>query len=90
MHGLALIYILREIPGIKTFKIVQESLRHSRVLLVTEPGFAADAPETIRRGFQQRLGTDVRIDIEPVADIPAERSGKFRYVVSRIDAAGTP
>lgn len=90
MHGLALIYILREIPGIRTFKIVQESLLHSRVLLVTEPGFAADAPETIRRGFQRRLGGDVRIDIEPVEDIPAERSGKFRYVVSRVDERGTP
>ncbi len=84
MHGLALIYILREIPGLKTFKIVQESLRLTRVLLVTEPGFARDSLATIRNGFQQRLGRDVAIDIEEVADIAAERSGKYRYVVSRV------
>jgi phenylacetate-CoA ligase len=84
MHGLALIYILREIPGLQTFKIVQESLRLTRVLLVTEPGFASDSLATIRSGFQQRLGRDVAIDIEEVADIPAERSGKYRYVVSRV------
>ena len=84
MHGLALIYILREIPGLKTFKIIQEELQRTRVLLVTEPGFAPDALDIIRKGFQQRLGRDVRIDIELVADIPAERSGKFRYVVSRV------
>jgi phenylacetate-CoA ligase len=90
MHGLALIYILREIPGIMNFKIVQESMQHSRVLLVTEPGFSADAPETIRRGFQQRLGDNVHIDIEQVADIPAERSGKFRYVVSHVEEQTVP
>ena len=84
MHGLALIYILREIPGLKTFKIIQEELQRTRVLLVTEPGFAPDALDIIRKGFQQRLGRDVRVDIELVADIPAERSGKFRYVVSRV------
>ncbi len=90
MHGLALIYILREISAIKTFKIVQESLLYSRVLLVTEPGFANAALETIRRGFQQRLGANVRIDIEQVVDIPAERSGKFRYVISHVGERGAP
>lgn len=90
MHGLALIYILREIPGLKTFKIVQESLRLTRVLLVTEPGFARASLATIRSGFQQRLGRDVAVEIEEVADIPAERSGKYRYVVSKISKRDLP
>jgi len=35
----------------------------------------------IELGFKDRLGKKVKISIHEVADIPAEKSGKFRYVV---------
>jgi phenylacetate-CoA ligase len=82
MHGLALIYILRDLAGVKAFKVVQESRVCTRVLLVTEDGFAADAPSRIVHGFQQRLGADVTVLVQQVDAIPAEPSGKFRYIVS--------
>jgi phenylacetate-CoA ligase len=85
MHGLALIYTLRDIAGISAFKIVQESQHHTRVLLV--PGAACDlqaARLRIERDFKARLGESVRVDVETVDDIPAERSGKYRYVVSKV------
>ncbi|WP_088283374.1 phenylacetate--CoA ligase family protein [Ideonella sp. A 288] len=82
MHGLSLIYILRDLPGLQSFKVVQESREHTRVLLVAGPGLAASADETIVTGFKRRLGAGVRIDVERVAEIPPERSGKFRYIVS--------
>jgi len=88
MHGLALIYILRELPGVARFKIIQESLEHTRVLLVTGTGFEKRSLETIRTGFRRRLGESVRIDIEQVEEIPGESSGKFRYVVSRVTGRG--
>ena len=40
LHGLSLIYILRDISGVRAFKVVQESRLQTRVLLVTEPPFA--------------------------------------------------
>jgi hypothetical protein len=33
---------------------------------------------------QTLLGASVRVAVEPVGEIPAEASGKYRYVVSRI------
>lgn len=86
MHGLALIYVLRDLPGVASFKIVQESLGLTRVLVVPGPGYAQDTPERIRGGLQQRLGGDVQIAVEACAQIPPEKSGKFRYVVSRVVA----
>lgn len=86
MHGLALIYVVRDIPGIKTFKIIQETLSRSRILLVTGDGFEPKLDEVIRKGFRNRLGSRVTIDIEHVNEIPAEASGKFRYVISHVDA----
>lgn len=84
MHGLALIYILRDLPEVKAFKIVQESREHTRVLVVPEHELEKDIAAKIERGFKARLGQDVTIDIEVVPEIPAEKSGKFRYVVSKV------
>jgi phenylacetate-CoA ligase len=82
MHGLSLIYILRDLTGLKSFKVVQESRELTRVLLVTEPAFASEQLATIVSGFKQRLGAQVDVQVSIVDEIPAEKSGKFRYIVS--------
>jgi phenylacetate-CoA ligase len=87
MHGLAVIYLVRDVPGIARFKIVQESIDHTRVLLVTDDTFDHAQIALITAGMRQRLGPSVRIDIDLVRDIPAEASGKYRYVVSNVAAA---
>lgn len=84
MHGLALIYILRDLPGIKSFKIVQESLSLTRVLIVPEQALDVDTRLKIENGFKARLGQSVDVMVEVVSEIPAERSGKYRYVISRV------
>lgn len=84
MHGLALIYVVRDLPGIRSFRIDQESLARTRLRLVTEAGFEPASEDRIRRGFKARLGEDTEVAIEYVDDIPRERSGKFRYVTSAV------
>ncbi|MGZ8291816.1 MAG: phenylacetate--CoA ligase family protein [Telluria sp.] len=85
MHGLALVYILRDLPQVKAFKIVQESLDLTRVQVVTEAPLDAAARSAIEAGFKARLGAAVRVDIEQVEAILPEKSGKYRYVVSKVD-----
>ena len=82
MHGLSLIYILRDLPGIKAFKVIQESRALTRVLLVTENGFPPNASQQIIEGFKRRLGQDVSVVVDLVDNIPSEKSGKFRYIIS--------
>lgn len=84
MHGLALIYVLRDLPGIAAFRIVQESLDRTTVYIVAGPDLRADADEHIRAGLRARLGAAVQIDVVAVDRIPPEKSGKFRYVVSHV------
>lgn len=86
MHGLALIYIVRDMPGVAGFRIEQESLDLTRVKVMTEPGFPADGDARIRAGMKARLGESVDVVVEHVAQIAAEGSGKFRYVVSKVAA----
>ncbi len=83
MHGLALIYILRDLPGLRSFKVVQHSRSQTEVLLVPEAGFDQDAAfAKITEGFKRRLGETVEVDVKTVEAIAPEKSGKFRYIVS--------
>jgi phenylacetate-CoA ligase len=84
MHGLALIYILRDLPQVQAFKIIQETLQQTRVLIVASPSLNAMLRQTIEARFKARLGASVTVVIDEVQEIAAEASGKFRYVVSKV------
>jgi phenylacetate-CoA ligase len=84
MHGLSLVYILRDLPRLRAFKIIQESLELTRVLVVPEGRIDTDVVSKIEKSFKARLGGGVRIIVEDKTEIPPEKSGKFRYVTSRV------
>jgi len=84
LHGLALVYIVRDLPGVQQFKIVQESLQRTRILLVAGSAFTPQHQAQVVQQVRARLGPTVEVDIEPVAEIKPEASGKYRYIVSRV------
>lgn len=88
MHGLALIYTVRDLPGVERFKIEQMSLDQTIVKVVAAPAFGAADEARIIRDFKARLGEAVDVRVERVSDIASESSGKFRYVVSHVKAFG--
>ncbi|WP_198245551.1 phenylacetate--CoA ligase family protein [methane-oxidizing endosymbiont of Gigantopelta aegis] len=85
LHGLALIYVLRDLEGIEEFKIIQHSKDKTEVQLVTNEHYLPESEKQIRDTFKARLGQTVKIEIHRVANIEKEKSGKFRYVVSHVD-----
>jgi phenylacetate-CoA ligase len=85
LHGLALIYVLRDLEGVDAFKITQESLENTSVQIVRTSAYQqASAEEKIISVFKTRLGQAVNINIEYPAFIAKEKSGKFRYVISHV------
>lgn len=85
VHDVAFAMVLRDMPGVNGFKIIQESLTHCRLQLVTDSRYTRPESEAkIRRTFCARLGEAVRTDIDYVSAIEPERTGKYRYVVSRV------
>ena len=84
MHGLALVYILRDLPQVKAFKISQESLDLTRVQVVLEAPLDDALRAKIVAGFRARLGRAVVVEVGQVDAIAPEKSGKFRYVVSKV------
>ncbi|MCW5620085.1 MAG: phenylacetate--CoA ligase family protein [Burkholderiales bacterium] len=88
MHGLALIYVVRDLPGVGKFKIVQESIDSIRVMVVKEQGFAEDTRARIVQGISARLGSNVNVIVDVVNDIRPGKSGKYRYVESHVHQPG--
>jgi phenylacetate-CoA ligase len=84
MHALSVIYVLRAVPGVGEFKIVQHSVKDLEVKVVPNARWQESGRAAIESGLQQRLGKDVRIIIRLVQAIPPEASGKHRYVVSHV------
>lgn len=84
MHSLALTYILRDLPGNKEFKVVQETLEFTRVLVVAESPFRSETRQIIISELKQRLGCAVHIDVQVTEMIPAEQSGQFRNILSKV------
>ena len=87
MHALAVIYVLRDVDGVLEFKFIQHTVRDAEVLIVAGPGWSDGAKARIIAGLAVRLGSDVRVSIRLVDAIPAEASGKHRYVVSHVAPA---
>lgn len=82
MHALALIYAVRDVPGVENFKIIQEDREHTRMLLVAADNFSSEQEDLIRERLAERLGRGVRVTVERVSHIPRSASGKHRYVES--------
>jgi phenylacetate-coenzyme A ligase PaaK-like adenylate-forming protein len=84
LHGLALIYVLRDLPGVASFKIVQESCERTVVYIVKNAEYLEISGEKIIHAFKDRLGSTVEIKLCYVNELENEKSGKFRYVVSHV------
>lgn len=86
MHGLALIYTVRDLPGVERFKIEQLTRDQTVVQVLAGPGFGEAQEARIIRDFKSRLGEEVDVRVDRVSDVANETSGKFRYVVSHVKA----
>ncbi len=84
LHGLALIYVLRDIGGVESFKITQHSVDETTVQIVKNQQYNQENDAKIQSEFKQRLGKNVQISVEYVSEIAKEKSGKFRYVISHV------
>lgn len=85
MHALAVIYVLRAVPGINQFKCIQHAVDFMEVLVLPERDrWSVDSEAAVLARLRQRLGPEMRIVIQLVDNIPLEASGKHRYVVSHV------
>lgn len=88
MHALAVIYVLRAIPGVAQFKLVQHAVDRVEVQVVPDARWGDDAREAVLHGLRARLGSGLDVDLRLLDAIAPEASGKHRYVVSHVALQG--
>jgi len=84
MHALAVIYVLRAIPGVDQFKLIQHSINQMEVQLVPDPRWNDAGRDALITGLRARLGPALNVDLKLMQSIAPEASGKYRYVVSHV------
>ena len=76
--------IMRTIPGIAQYQIVQETTEKILVRLVPAKDSSNITKQLIEEEIRNLLGS-VQIDITVVREIPKDNSGKIRAVISKIE-----
>ncbi len=89
MHALAVIYVLRDQPGIDMFQVVQETLDRLSVRVVANPPLPPSGVDEVRARLRRLMGAEVSVDIFQVPTIERTPSGKHRHVISRVARAFT-
>ncbi len=77
-------------PHVREGQIIQEALDRIRVKVVPVAGFNAADEADITARIQQRLGAQVAVIVEAVAEIPRTKAGKFQAVINRVTQAAQP
>lgn len=75
----------KPLTSIAESQIIQDDLDHVRVRLVAGAEFNEHDEHSLVQGLKERLGDDVDIRIELVDSLERTRTGKFKWVISKVD-----
>jgi len=76
--------LMREIPGIGQFKVIQEKIDLLKVLVIKGPDFSEATIPQIQRDIKAAMGEEMVVDVDIVEEIPRDKSGKVRCAVSKV------
>jgi phenylacetate-CoA ligase len=80
----AITHPFKPFPEITESQVIQETVHTVRVNLVAGSAFTPSRESQLLAALRERLGDGVAVHIARVEQIPRERSGKFRWVISRV------
>ena len=81
-HALSVIYVLRDEPTVREFKVVQQSNLDLDVLIIPRGPFEETCRRRITESLKRQIGRDIDVRIQLTEEIQPDPSGKHRYVVS--------
>lgn len=76
--------IMRSIKNIDRWKVVQKNIEHITVLVIPSSGFSSENVQRIKSRIRENISEKVHIEVKVVDEIPMEKSGKIRAVLSHV------
>jgi phenylacetate-CoA ligase len=83
VHGELFTHIFDHMRGVDRFQVVQERLDCVIVRIVSPDPTTVDE-RFLRSNIVRVMGADIAVSVEYVGSIPLERSGKYRWVISKV------
>lgn len=83
-HIMRFDYLFKDSLNIREAQIIQDKLGEIRVLVVRRSAYATKDEMEIRRNIKSWVSPSLNVTFDYVNDIPRERNGKFRAVLSRL------
>jgi phenylacetate-CoA ligase len=77
-------WLVYGIKGIKQFQVLQEVFGEISVKLVVDESFIEDEKQKLIKRIYDACGEDMKIDIQLVDNIPLTKSGKHRFIISKV------
>ena len=84
IHGGYFTQMFYNIEGVSQFQLIQDSFNKCTLKLVSNEKWTEKICNEIVLKIQEKLGTDVSVDVEYMEDIPLSRSGKREYTISKL------
>jgi len=87
VHGSAANYVMREIPQVLQYRLLQREDRSLDVQVVAAEGWGAEQERAVTEGLRRVLGEPVPVRLQLVTTIAPSASGKYRWVESEAMAS---
>ena len=72
------------VDGIKQFQVVQESEKEINIKIVIDEVFKTEYIDVLTNKIHEYCGEDMRINFNIVDEIQPTKSGKFRFIISKV------
>lgn len=72
------------VDGIKQFQVVQESKNKINIKIVVDEVFRTEYIDMLTNKIQECCGEDMQVNFNIVEEIQPTKSGKFRFVISKV------
>ena len=84
VHGSAVNHLMRDLPGLKAYRIEQDALDRVRIMLVLEAELPDALSTALVAHFRAVLGQSVDVELVTVDAIAPLPNGKFRHIICNV------
>ncbi len=84
IYGGFFAYVLRDLNGVNKFKVIQKSVDEILVKIVKTDKFEPQNVDYIKTKYKEMMGENTNISVDFVDNIPPDKSGKHRYILSEV------
>lgn len=78
-------HLLKDIPGVERFQVVQKTLDKLILRIVAGKEFNDAARRLLMNALHNHLGESLQVDLQLVGEIPLTASGKLRVTISELE-----